>query len=135
MDIITSENVVTLHFTVKNTGTLPATNVNTYVDFFQKNEEITENNRSRKYSPITTKSEAAMVFPNQSVGGNIGLKISNTDDKQLWEDIVHNEVNLRISIQYKGISQEYITVQAVKIETGMEGKQIHLIPVTPQKRN
>jgi len=124
---------VTLTFTIENSGSLPASDIYTEIDFFNENEEVTKDNLSSKYPPLKRRPEVTMVFPNKPTYANYALDLRDIADKELWQDISNGKVTVRLRIRYKNMSKEYITIQTEKVEKLEQARQVQLIPSFPQK--
>jgi hypothetical protein len=124
---------ITLEFNIKNSGSLPAEDVYVDIDFFDKDEEITEKNTSSKYAPPTRELEFPTLFPNSIYHEVYVLDLKQKNDLELWNKIIKGEINCRVKIKYKSLSREHITIMTEKLEKREWEETIVTTPIPPQK--
>lgn len=135
-DVIPVDKVrdnVTLTFKIHNSGSLPASDAHTDIDFFGEGEEVTEDNLSTKYQRPKRMYEYSLVFPNHHYYEVYILNLKDTNDLDLWENIRNGKVKFRLRIMYTGLGNEYITIQTEHITKPEWEDKLQLLPVLPQK--
>ncbi len=124
---------ITLIFNIKNSGSLPGEDVHVDVDFFDKDEEVTEDNLSKKYQPPTKEPIFPLVFPNSSYYPEYILNLQNEGSSELWQNIQQGKTKCRVRIMYKSLGRKHVTIQTEKlVQRGWE-EMLVTIPIPPQK--
>lgn len=130
-------NMVKLELKIENTGSMPASDVHAYIQFFDKDEVITEDNLSSKYPPPIEQSvlegyKFFFLLPNHTFIKDVVLDLGQKSHLDLWENIKNEKVKVRLCIVYKGVDRKHTTIQ-----TGLLQKQIETelltMPILPQK--
>ena len=132
--IDTGQDTVTLRFTTRNSGSLLARGAHTDIDFFGPDEQVEENNVSKKYGSLgKEQSQGVLVFPNNHYFTIFGLELNKKDDMELWNDIQSGKVKCRIRITYSSIDKQYVTIQTLEIAKVKGLKGLRLLASSPQK--
>jgi len=128
-----TQDTVILTFEIQNTGSMPGSDVYSEIDFFNQDEEVTEDNISTKYLPSTRQSGKLLVFPNNSYYEKYILNLNDKGDKELWENITIGKVKFRIRIMYSGFGRKFITIQTEQVVKLKGEETLQTVPVPPQK--
>jgi hypothetical protein len=126
---------ITLGFNIKNSGSLPAEDVQTDINFFDKDEKATERNRSDIYEPPILESESSsfLLFPNSDYYQSIVLDLEQADDLKLWNDIKDGKTKCRIRITYTSLGRKHETMQTEELVKRESETDITTKPIPPQK--
>lgn len=109
-------NDITIDFPVLNSGRIPANDVRIETDLFDINEEVTENNASKKYPGANTVAPLiSVLFPNTTYYLNYIIYVNKELGKKLWDDILVGQVNFRFRIKYKSYGREHLTIQTEQL--------------------
>jgi len=115
MTPVIKDNYVTLPFRIHNCGSLPASDVEVNIDFFNKEEEVSEDNLSDICSiPIVT-SELPLIFPNDQYEERFVLNLDDNNESELWEKIKRGDVKLRLRIKYSSQGRKHATIITQKL--------------------
>lgn len=126
-------DTVTLTFNIQNSGSIPGNDVYTHIDFFDEDEEVTEDNLSNKYPPPNRQSSYGIMLPNDIHYEKYILDLKDKGDLELWENIEKGKVKFRLRIMYKSFGRKHLTLQTEKIVKLKGQKELQLIPDVPQK--
>lgn len=128
---------VNIPLKICNSGSIPASGVHVTIDFFHKNEEVTEDNLSGKFLPAAEFPAALpifpIVFPNDSVCTQYILDLKDKNDLELWGKIKAGEVKFRLRINYTSLGRKHVTIQTEQITKVEWEKKLILTPVSPWK--
>lgn len=124
---------VRIEFTIFNSGSLPATEMDVDIDFFASDEEVTEDNLSGKYSSATKSTLTPMILPNNNYIAEYIFDLKNKDDLKLWEDTKQGNVIVRLRISYQSLSRKHVTIQTERICGYPWEKGLIFEPIPPQK--
>jgi len=124
---------IRLIFNIYNSGSLPGKDVNTDITFFDKDEEITEENLSSKYESEVVKSESSILFPNSKHYHNFILDLSQENDLKLWNNILQGTTKCRIRTTYTSLGRKHITIQTEELAEQEWAEEIVTHPIPPQK--
>lgn len=126
-------DTITLTFQIINSGSIPASNVNTLIDFFDKDEEVKVDNLSNKYLPPNRQSGYSLMLPKNMHYEKFILDMKDKGDIQLWQNIQRGEVKLRLRTTYESLGRKHGTIQTNQIVKLKGQKDLQLIPVLPQE--
>jgi len=126
-------NNVTLTLKITNSGSLPSNDTHSDIDFFDEDEEVTEDNLSNKYHCPDRTGKYSLVFPNNHYYELCILNLQDKNDVELWENINKGKIKFRLRIMYASFDTEYITIQTEHIAKPEGVTQLQLLPVLPQK--
>lgn len=113
---ITANEIIT-EYVITNSGSLPASEVETDITFFDIDEDVTEDNQSKKYPipnelyQLSGQSSCTTIFPNRSIRLESQLNLKDKAYMKLNHNIDNGKVKLRLSIFYKYKSSNYKTIQ------------------------
>jgi len=135
VNVISQSNKIILQYEIFNSGAMPASEVHTCIDFFGKDEEVTEDNQSGKYQAPSREVTSFLLFPNKAYNERCDLDLNKADDNQLWDNIKGKEVKHRVCIMYSSFGRHHLTIQTEQIMSeNVRGRtRLSGIPVTPQK--
>jgi hypothetical protein len=122
-----------LVFNIQNSGSLPGEDVQTEIDFFDEDEEVTEENLSNKYVPPTRETAHSILFPNSSYYEKYILDLNQKNDLELWDNIGKGKTKCRVRIMYKSLGREHVTITTEKLEKREWEETIVTTPIPPQK--
>ena len=122
-----------LPFILSNSGSLPATNVDSHIDFFANDEEITEDNESRVFEVPTREEETPMLLPNDTYTEGFVLDIQNPNDRQLLDCIKQGKTKVRFRVSYESLSRKHLTIQTDRLSKLEWEADLVLTPIPPQK--
>lgn len=130
----------TLAFPITNTGSMPANDITFRVDAFGIKEAVGLKNISKKYTgffvkPIVEAELTLIIFPNQTWQQVLG-PLQEDKYSEWWSLLIKGELKLRISIKYKSLKREHITIQTFKFDEyslSADKKHLHGISVEPWK--
>lgn len=122
-----------LPFILRNSGSLPATNIDSHIDFFANEEELTEDNASRVFEVPTRGEETPMLLPNDTYTDEFVLDIQNPNDAQLLDCIKQGKTKVRFRISYESLSRKHLTIQTDRLSKLEWQEDLALIPIPPQK--
>lgn len=122
-----------LPFILCNSGPLPATNIDSHIDFFANEEEITEDNESRVFKVATSGEETPMLLPNDTYTEEFVLDNQNPNDGQLLDCIKQGKTKVRFRISYESLSRKHLTIQTYRLSKLEWQEDLALIPIPPQK--
>jgi len=109
-------NDITIDFPVLNSGRIPASDVSIETDLFDINEEVTENNASKKYPGANNVAPLiSVLFPNTTYYLNYMIYVNEKLGKKLWDDILVGQVKFRFRIKYKSYGREHLTIQTEQL--------------------
>ena len=126
-------DTVTLTFKMQNSGSIPGSDVHTDIDFFDEDEEVTEDNVSKRYQPPNRQSSYGLMLPNDIHYEKYILDLTDKDDVELWENITEGKVKLRLRTMYESLGRKHLTIQTERIVKLKGQKELQLIPFPPQK--
>jgi hypothetical protein len=124
---------VNIPFRICNSGSLPATNINTDIHFFEHDEEVSDSNRSNKFEIATKIPIEPMLLPNAEYIVSYILDLPKSNDAMLWENIKKGTVKVRIKISYGCLGRRFLTIQTEEISRPDYEKGLVFVPVQPQK--
>jgi hypothetical protein len=124
---------IRLIFNIYNSGSLPGEDVNTDITFFDKDEEITEENLSNTYETEVIKSKPSILFPNSKHDHNFILDLGQANDLKLWNNITQGKTKCRIRTTYKSLGRNHITIQTGELAKVEWAEEIVSHPISPQK--
>jgi hypothetical protein len=124
---------IRLTFTIQNSGSLPAEDVNADIDFFYEDEEVTEDNLSRKYQLPTREPVFSLVFPNSSYYPRYILNLQDENDLELWQNIQQGKTACRVRITYKSLGRKHLTIETEKLAKQEWEENLITTPIPPQK--
>jgi hypothetical protein len=122
-----------LPFILRNSGSLPATNVCCNIDFFANEEKITEDNNSHIFEVAITREETPMLLPNDTYTEQYVLDIQNTNDRQLLDCIKQGKAKVRFRISYESFSRKHLIIQTYELSQPKWEESTTFIPIPPQK--
>ena len=128
----TGKDYVSIAFSIQNSGSLPATDIDVDIDFFDDAEEVTENNSSSKFAPATKLPTTPMILPNNDYTSEYTLDLKDRNDVELWENIRKGKTKVRLRIRYKSLGRKHLTIQTERISRPLRGKSLW-VPIPPQK--
>ncbi len=123
---------VSIEFSIKNSGSLPATDVDVDIDFFSHDEEVTDNNSSSKFAPATKLPVTPMLIPYNDYISVYTFDLKDRDDVELWENIRKGKTKVRLRIRYKSLGRKHLTIQTEQISRLHRGKDFEFVPIPPQ---
>lgn len=126
-------NSVTLTLKITNSGSLPSKDTHANIDFFDEDEEVTEDNLSNKYHRLDRIDGHCLVFPDNYYYEVCILDLQDKNDLELWENINMGKIKFRLRIMYASFDNKYITIQTEYIAKQAWITQLRLLPVLPQK--
>lgn len=116
IDMRETQDEVAIECQVLNSGRIPANNIRVETNLFDINEEVTENNASKKYPDANDVApEVPVLFPNNKLNLNHSIDLKGELGKRLWNDIKAGQVKLRWRIRYKSYGREHITIQTEQL--------------------
>ena len=124
---------VTLTFKIENSGSLPSNDAHADIDFFDEDEEVTEDNLSNKYRRPDRTGDHSLVFPNNHYYELFILNLQDKDDVELWRNITKGKAKFRLRIMYTTFDNEYITIQTEHIAKPELVEKLQLLPILPQR--
>ncbi len=124
---------ITLTFNIQNSGSLPGEDVQTDIDFFDEDEEVTGKNLSNKYETPTRETAPSMLFPNSSYEEKYIFDLKQENDLKLWNNIGKGKTKCRVRIEYKSLGREHTTIITEKLAKLKSEKNIITTPIPPQK--
>ena len=124
---------ITLALNIQNSGSLPGENVHVDIDFFDEDEEVTEENPSNRYAPPTREPEFPLLFPNSDYYEKYVLNLEQKNDLELWNNIEKGKTKCRVRIMYKSPGRKHITIQTEKLVKREWEENIVTTPIPPQK--
>jgi hypothetical protein len=127
------KDYASVEFNIKNSGSLPATDVDVDVDFFDYDEEVTENNSSSKFAPANKLPTTPMMIPNNDYVSVYTFDLKDRNDVELWENIGKGKTKVRLQIRYKSLGRQHLTIQTERISKSLRGKSLEWVPIPPQK--
>lgn len=133
IDVKRVGNHITLVFAIQNSGSLPANDVKTDIQFFDKDEEITEENLSSKYAPLPEESISPILFPNSTIYRNYVLNLKEANDLELFTALKEGKTECRVQTKYASLGIRYLTIQTIKLAKLDWAKGIFVTPILPQK--
>ncbi len=128
-----TEDMATMTFNIRNSGSLPAGDVHSEIDFFDEDEEVTEDNLSSKYLSPHRRSEYGLLFPNSTYYEKFQLDLKDKGDLELWQNIEEGKVKFRARIMYGGLETRHITIDTAQIVRIRGEEQLQILPISPQK--
>ncbi|MBA7696497.1 hypothetical protein ES703_105146 [subsurface metagenome] len=133
IDPKTSKSHVKFTFTIHNSGSLPANDVKTDIQFFDKDEEVTEGNSSSKYAKPTADPVSPILFPNDDIYLKYSFDLKDANDAKLWKNMQNGKIKYRARITYTSLGRKHETIQTVELlkQAGEKGLARH--PIPPQK--
>lgn len=126
-------NNVTLTLKITNSGSLPSNDTHADIDFFDEDEEVTEDNLSNKYHRPDRTYEYSLVFPNNHYYEVYILDLQDKYDVELWENINKGKIKFRLRIIYTSFDNEHVTIQTEHIAKPEWVGKLQTLPVLPQK--
>lgn len=133
ISVSSTPDTVTLTFNIQNSGSIPGSNVHTDIDFFDEDEDVTEDNVSNKYPPPDRQSSHSLMMPNDIHYEKYILDLNNKSDLELWENMKEGKVKFRLHIMYESFGRKHVTLQTEKIVKLKGQKNLQIIPDVPQK--
>lgn len=127
------EKYITLTFNIYNSGSLPGKDVYTDITFFDKDEEITEENLSSKYAPEEVKSKPSILFPNSKYYHSYIIDLNQEADSKIWDDIMQGKTKCRVRTTYTSLGRKYVTIQTEELAKQEWAEGIVTKPIPPQK--
>jgi hypothetical protein len=132
--VIEAEKEFTLKLEIKNTGTMPGNNVTADIGFFDEDEEITEDNLSKKYPAETRRQPFLTLFPNVPCNVIYTFDLRQKPVSNLLKNIKKGKIRFRLRIMYTSLGRKHLTIETEQLgwaskETGRT--QRNSIP--PQK--
>lgn len=124
---------ITLTFNIQNSGSLPGEDVHVDIDFFDEDEEVTEENLSNRHTPPTREPEFPLLFPNSVYNETFVLDLEQKNDLELWNNIGTGKTKCRLRIMYKSLGRRHITIQTEKIVKQEWEETLVTVPIPPQK--
>jgi hypothetical protein len=134
--VISETNKALIEFKIQNSGSLPASDVKAELTFYDKNDEVTEDNRSKKYPSESQLTGSFLVFPNTYIHEEYELNLSDIDDVKLLQNMERGNIKFRIHITYKNLDSECLTIQTEQITRLVQRsgtRKLETIPIPPQK--
>ena len=135
LSVYPSKAHVTLTLKIQNSGSLPASDIHVNIDFFDKDEEVTEDNRSSQYPQAIRQwsSELPLVFPNRFYYQDYILDLDESSDVELWDNIRSGKAKFRLCIKYASLGRKHETIQTELLAKPDWKEGLILVPVPPQK--
>jgi hypothetical protein len=127
------EDYVIIQISIRNSGSLPATDVDVDMDFFAHDEEVTEKNRSSKFTTHTKSSLKPMILPNSHFTWRYELNLKDRNHAELWQNIINGKIKFRLRIRYESLGRKHLTIQTERIQKPQLGRGLVLVPIPPQK--
>lgn len=129
--------MIKLEFKIENTGSMPASDVHAYIQFFDEDEEVTEDNLSSKYLPPIEQSalegyDCLFLLPNHTLLKDCVLDLRQKSHLDLWENINNEKVKVRLRIMYRGVGRKHITIQTGRLLKQI-GTELPTTPIVPGK--
>ena len=124
---------VNIPFRICNSGSLPAANINTDIDFFERDEEVSDSNQSNKFEIATRIPIEPMLLPNAEYIVSYILDLPKSNDAMLWENLKNGKVKVRIKISYECLGKKFLTIQTEEISGPSYEKGLIASPIPPQK--
>ena len=109
-------------FHIKNSGTIPASNVGVNVFPFGTAEKMTKNNKGKTYKFPKEEDVFVIIFPNLEFQAVKDFDITKPEDKHVWDNMIAGNVKLRIVISYKSLRRRHKTIQSIRLDQFDEQK-------------
>ncbi len=127
------QKYVMIEFKIQNTGSVPANNVQTDIDFFHENEEVTEDNLSTVYHPsVNQEDKHFILFPNSICVVLFTLNLSDDNDMQLGKDMTQGQAKYRLRITYRNFGRKHKTIQTQQLAKIELEDNTQAQPISPQ---
>ncbi|MFC2033292.1 hypothetical protein ACFLUB_02075 [Chloroflexota bacterium] len=123
---------MTLALEIRNSGSLPATNIQSNITFFHVDESVTKDNVSSQFQQVEEKEASPSAFPNASFIKHCVLDLTDRNDSALWEQIQEGTVKMRLRITYESLRRKHLTIQTEEITQSPWAVTIQLKPVLPR---
>jgi hypothetical protein len=123
----------TMVFNIKNSGSLPAEDVNVAIHFFGEDEKVTEENSSSRYRPPKAKSAPTIVFPNSDYYQNYVLDLEKAKESELWNNIIRGKIKCRVRIIYSSLGRKHTTIQTKAVVKREAEEDVVVKAIPPQK--
>jgi len=133
-----TDNEIITEYNITNSGSLPASEVDFVLTFFDKDEFISEDNLSKIYPipnerfQVSGQESCTIIFPNCSTHLTSRLDLKNKVYMGLNHNIVNGKVKLRLSIFYKFMSNIYKTIQTEYIHKVAADGKLERTSIPPQ---
>lgn len=136
-----SHEEITLALPIKNTGSMPANDIEVIIHAFGTDEKIDIENVGIKYKGFFEEEteayqQALVLFPNQTWQHVFNVNLTNEYNSQFWESLISGSIKLRITIWYRSFKRKHKTVQTLafdELSLSSDKKHLHGISVNPQK--
>ena len=130
-------DMIKLEFKIENTGSMPASDVHAYVQFFDEDERVTDDNLSSKYPPLIEQSvvegyDCFFLLPSHTLIKDCVLDLRQKNHLDLWENIKNEKVKVRLRIMYKGVGRKHVTIQTGHLLKQI-GTELLTTPIVPQE--
>lgn len=129
-----SPGYLTIEFQLLNSGRIPASDVSIETDLFGINEEVTEDNASKKYPGANDVApRIAVLFPNNKYYLNYTINLNEKLGRKLRDDILAGQVVFRLRIKYRSHGREHLTIQTEQLDPTQGMPHPAIRPVGLQK--